>query len=142
MLNIILVLPCVLIYLSLTKIPTYIKESKDFKYNYIKVEATIVSYETRCKVKYFNHKSRNEYSYSAICLYIDPNGNEYLLKTNTYLYSIPKVGTLKEIYINPNNPVKYYTSSSEISIPIFLLPVVTLLSTSYSYFTLKDFFGL
>lgn len=142
LINIVIILPCALIYMSFTKVPKCIKESKNFKENYIQVEATVLDYETRSVIKRFNHKTRTEYSYAPICLYVDDTGKEYLLRTDTFLYSRPKKGATKEIYINPSNPEKYYDDLSEISIPIIILPVLTLLSVSYSYLTIKDFLAL
>lgn len=103
--------------------PIVFKDYIDFLKNYVKKDCVLVDFETQR-----SHKRRRGIvtEYKCFYLYVDDNNIEYIVKPKSVTEKKPAVGEVKSIYLNPNNPTIYYTSSihalfSFISFPSILL---------------------
>lgn len=107
-------------------VPNQIKQLKNFKTNFVKTEVTVVDIN---KSYSSNNKS---YTYSAICSYTTEDGKEYLLDSNVYTSKKPRVGSTKQVYVDPSNPEVYYNGASDIIIPLVALPFMCVLFITVS----------
>lgn len=110
-------------------VPHQVKQLKNFKTNFVKTAVTVVDIN-----KHYSTDSKS-YTYSAICSYIAEDGKEYLLDSNIYSSKKPRVGSTKQVYVDPSNPDVYYNGSLDIIIPLVALPFMSVLFITASVFT-------
>lgn len=108
--------------------PILLKNYIDFQKNYVKKDCVLINFETQR-----SHKRRRGVvtEYRCFYLYVDDNNIEYIVKPKSVTEKKPVVGEVKSIYLNPNNPTIYYTSSIHALFSFISFPSILLLGSYY-----------
>lgn len=99
-------------FFAIRSIPHHCKNLKEFMTEFTKTEVTVIDVKS--------HYSYDDqlYTYAAICSYTDENGTQHTLDSNVYTSKMPKIGTTKQVYVNPSNPEVYYNGIGDILLPL------------------------